>query len=57
MTWGAWDDDVLNNWHTHCINQLLNCSGGDLGDGTGLRRYSGFTWDANPRVVDPPVRP
>jgi hypothetical protein len=55
--WGAWDDEVLQTWHAHCINEMLNCAAGVLGDGTQLRRYSGFTWTANPRVVDPPPRP
>jgi hypothetical protein len=53
----AWDDDALRRWHNGCINQLLNCSGGDFGDGNGMRRFSGFSWTANPRVVDPPPHP
>jgi hypothetical protein len=54
---GAWDDDTMDRWMTHCINGLLNCSGGQLGDGMILRNFSGFSWTANPRVVDAPPRP
>ncbi len=52
---GAWDDGVMDMWHKNCIDKLLNCSGGDLGNGKQLRNFSGFKWDANPRVVDPPA--
>ncbi len=29
----AWDDDVKEMWTKGCIDNLLNCSGGDLGNG------------------------
>ncbi|CAA9538102.1 MAG: hypothetical protein AVDCRST_MAG91-3569 [uncultured Sphingomonadaceae bacterium] len=51
---GAWDDGVMKMWTDHCVNKLLNCSGGDLGNGKQLRMFSGFSWRANPRVVDIP---
>jgi hypothetical protein len=54
---GAWDDEVMDRWHAHCINELLNCSAGEFGDGTAMRRFSSFSWSANPRVVDPPPHP
>lgn len=51
---GAWDDTAMKMWTDNCINKLLNCSGGDLGNGKQLAMFSGFSWNANPRVVDPP---
>jgi hypothetical protein len=52
---GAWDDGIMKMWTDHCINKLLNCSGGDLGNGKQLKMFSGFTWKAEPRLVDPPA--
>ncbi|MBK9587479.1 MAG: DUF1996 domain-containing protein [Sphingomonadales bacterium] len=52
---GAWDSSVMNMWASNCVNLLLNCSGGDLGNGKQLKMYSGFSWTANPRVVIPPA--
>jgi hypothetical protein len=49
---GAWDDQVLKTWHDNCINKLLSCSGGDLGNGKQLKMFSGFSWNANPRLVN-----
>lgn len=54
---GAWDDTVMAMWSDNCINNLLNCSGGDLGNGKQLKMYKGFSWKANPRLVDPPPMP
>ncbi|RYF48433.1 MAG: DUF1996 domain-containing protein [Cytophagaceae bacterium] len=52
---GAWDDGVMKMWSDNCVNKLLNCSGGDLGNGKQLRMFDGFSWTANPRLVDPPA--
>ena len=52
---GAWDDNVIKMWSGNCVDKLLNCSGGDLGNGKQLRMFDGFSWNANPRVVDPPA--
>ena len=53
---GAWDDDVMKMWTDHCINKLLNCSGGDLGNGKQLKMFKEFSWRVDPRIVDlPPV--
>lgn len=51
---GAWDDAVMAMWTENCIDKLLNCSGGDLGNGLQLKMWPGFSWNASPRVVDPP---
>jgi hypothetical protein len=54
---GAWDDAVMERWTAHCINRMLNCSGGDLGDGFQLRESPTFSWAASPRLVPVPPRP
>ena len=33
---GAWDDSVMQMWDANCVDKLLNCSGGDLGNGKQL---------------------
>ena len=53
---GAWDDNVMDKWTSNCVNLLLNCSGGDLGNGEQLKMFAGFSWTANPRLVNPPTR-
>jgi Domain of unknown function (DUF1996) len=52
---GAWDDSVMKMWSDNCINKLLNCSGADLGNGKQMKMFAGFSWEANPRLVDPPL--
>ncbi len=39
---GAWDDTVLAMWSDNCISKLLNCSGGDLGNGKQMKMYAGY---------------
>lgn len=53
----GWDERVKLMWMAGCIEQRLNCSGGDLGTGKQLRMFSGFTMTATPRLVPVPVRP
>ena len=52
---GAWDDGIMKTWSGNCIDKLLTCTGGDLGNGQQLRMFDGFSWTANPRLVDPPA--
>ena len=54
---GAWDDQVMKIWTDNCINRLLNCSGGDQGNGQQMKTFKGFTWVAKPHLVDPPSAP
>ena len=54
---GAWDSSVMQMWSDNCINKLLNCSGGDLGNSWQLKQFSGFSYIANPRVVSVPAQP
>lgn len=50
---GGWDPDVQELWIDRCINGLLNCSGGQLGDGT---RLSGLPEDDGPSLLPIPDR-
>jgi hypothetical protein len=51
---GAWDNTVMSMWMDNCIEKLLNCSAGNLGNGKGMKMFSGFSWTANPRLVPIP---
>jgi len=51
----AWDDEVEQSWIDNCINKLLSCSGGDLGNGKQLKDTTGFDWTAHPHLVDIPA--
>lgn len=55
--YGAWDDATLRTWTANCIDRLLSCSAGQLGDGTIMRRPAGYGLVANPRLVPIPARP
>ena len=51
---GAWDNIIMGMWMDNCINKLLNCSAGDLGNGKMMKQFAGFSWTANPRLVPVP---
>lgn len=46
----AWDPTAHRMFHDNCINKLLTCSGGDLGNGKQLIGASEAT-PANPRLT------
>ncbi len=48
---GAWDDSIMKMWTDNCINKLLSCNGGDLGNGKQLKNFADFSWTAKPHVV------
>lgn len=52
----AWDPIVRKMWEDNCLDKLLSCSGGDLGNGLQLKMFDGFSWKASPRLVDVPPR-
>lgn len=54
---GAWDDPTMRTWTANCIDRLLTCADGLLGDGTIMKRPTGFSYVAEPRVVAVPPRP
>jgi len=47
----AWDPEVKKTWHENCIDMLLSCSGGDLGNGQQLKQMWPLSWLANPRLI------
>jgi hypothetical protein len=49
---GAWDPAVKQTWTTHCINQLLDCTNGQLGDGTRLSTTLAYS---GPKLLNPPT--
>jgi hypothetical protein len=48
---GAWDNTVMSMWIDNCINKLLSCSSGNLGNGKMMKQSAGFSWTASPRLV------
>ena len=54
--YGAWDDSVLATWIANCIDKRLNCSGGDLGNGTQMS-YSAEMNATRPHLVAIPAPP
>jgi hypothetical protein len=53
---GAWDDEIMATWMRNCIDKLLSCNSGDLGDGRGMKQTGEFSWKAIPRLVPIPTR-
>lgn len=53
---GAWDDKVMKLWTDNCIDKMLNCSGGDLGNGQQLVQQGPFEWKTSRRLVEIPAR-
>ncbi|MDR6788479.1 hypothetical protein J2Y58_001837 [Sphingomonas sp. BE138] len=54
---GAWDDQVMTAWTENCINKMLNCSTGELGDGRQMKQVGEFAWKTPRRLVPIPPRP
>ena len=50
----AWDPIVHDLWEKNCIDKMLNCSAGDLGNGKQLKQSWAHSWTASPRLVDIP---
>lgn len=46
----AWDPATRLAWEAACLDKLLNCSDGTLGDGRKLKRPPGFTFQQRPRT-------
>lgn len=51
----GWDPPTRTLWERQCIGKLLNCSDGELGDGTMLRREN-LTYKADERLATAPDR-
>ena len=54
--WDAWDDQTKATWTANCIDKLLTCVDGELGDGTIMKRWAGFGYVADPHLVPVPAR-
>ena len=50
---GAWDPATMQTWVSTCIDGLLNCTSGELGNGTSLSGPPAYT---GPKVVAAPTR-
>jgi hypothetical protein len=50
----AWDPTVKKIWHDHCIDKLLNCSDGVLGNGQAIKQVWPKSFTASPRLVAVP---
>ena len=50
----AWDPIVHDMWEKNCIDKMLNCSAGDLGNGKQIKQSWPHSWTANPRLADIP---
>lgn len=53
----AWEEAIRLRWEAACIDKLLNCSDGDLGDGQIMARGQYYPGKANPRLVPIPAMP
>lgn len=55
----AWERVAHQAFHANCIDKLLNCSGGDLGNGSQLKGASrpSYGWTNPTRLVPVPTRP
>lgn len=47
----AWDPVVHDLWEKNCIDKMLNCSAGDLGNGRQIKQTWPHSWTASPRLV------
>lgn len=51
----AWDPIIHDMWEKNCIDKMLNCSAGTLGNGKKIKQTWADSWTANPRLVNPPT--
>jgi len=52
----AWEDGIRQRWEAGCIDKMLNCSDGDLGDGQIMARGKHYPrGKASPRLIHVPA--
>jgi hypothetical protein len=52
---GAWDNVIMAMWMDNCINKMLSCAAGNLGNGKIMKLAAGQTWTTPaPRLVPVP---
>ena len=54
---GAWEDSVLALWTNNCLDKLLSCTGGDLGQGQQIKTLAGYNYGTATTLVDIPAKP
>ncbi|MBN8814140.1 MAG: DUF1996 domain-containing protein [Sphingomonas sp.] len=54
---GAWEDSILTAWTSNCIEKLLSCTGGDLGNGTQIKTLAGYNYGSTTVLADIPAKP
>ena len=52
---GAWEDSVMDMWMSNCIDKMLSCSGGDLGNGKQMTMAAENVIRTGTVLVDPPA--
>lgn len=50
----AWEPAIRDRWEGNCIDNLLNCSAADFGDGTQGKPPAGFTFEQRPHLIPIP---
>ncbi|MEL6876017.1 MAG: DUF1996 domain-containing protein, partial [Pseudomonadota bacterium] len=55
--WDGWDGPTKDLWTRNCLDLMLNCSDGDTGGGLIMKRWEGFSYTADPRLIPIPERP
>lgn len=50
----AWEPQARLAWEANCIGRMLNCSGGDLGNGIRMKAPAGYTLAQRPHLVKVP---
>lgn len=53
---GAWEDSIMDLWMKNCIEKMLSCSGGDLGQRQQIKTTAGYSYGNFTQVVDLPAR-
>jgi hypothetical protein len=53
---GAWEDSILDLWTANCIEKLLSCSGGDLGNGQQIKTLFGYDYPAGRPLAAVPAK-
>ena len=51
---GAWEDSILDLWTANCIDKLLSCNSGDLGNGEQIKTIAGYDFGTKTVLADIP---
>jgi hypothetical protein len=54
---GAWEDSIMDIWMANCIEKMLSCNGGDLGNGQQMQTLHGYDVPSHTVLVDIPIKP